>query len=300
MMILKAGELAALATAVFWTVTAVSFEFAGKRIGTFSLNLIRLMIGFVFLGLFSLITRGFFLPLDASPSAWFWLSLSGLVGFVIGDLLLFKAFILIGARISMLIYASVPPMTAVIGWLVLGEVPTGQGLAGMAATITGIALVVLQRGEKVNGARNFTHPVGGVLFAFGGALGQAAGLIMSKIGAPSYNAFSATQIRVMAGIAGFVMVVAAFKRISKLLAAFRDRKAMAGITLGAFFGPFLGVSLGLVAVQLTSAGIASTIMAITPVLIIIPAVVYFKEKINPREIAGALIAVGGVALLFLT
>ncbi|MFH2115961.1 MAG: EamA family transporter, partial [Spirochaetota bacterium] len=101
-------------------------------------------------------------------------------------------------------------------------------------------------------------------------------------------------------IAGFVMVVAAFKRISHFLAAFRDRKAMAGITLGAFFGPFLGVSLGLVAVQLTSAGIASTIMAITPVLIIIPAVVYFKEKINPREIAGALIAVGGVALLFLT
>jgi len=299
MILAKAGELAALATAVFWTVTAVCFEYAGKRVGTFSLNLLRLIVGFLFLGFFSLFTRGFFLPLDAGADAWFWLSLSGLVGFVVGDLLLFQAFILIGARISMLIYASVPPLTAVLAWLVFGEIPTPAGLAGMAVTVTGIALVVLQTRQDGEGKRELAHPVGGVLFALGGSLGQAGGLIMSKIGAPSYNAFSATQIRVIAGIAGFTAVVAVLGRFPRFLAALKDRKAMGSLSLGAFFGPFLGVSLGLVAVQRTSAGVASTIMAITPVLIIIPSVLFFHEKIRFREILGALVAVSGVALLFL-
>jgi drug/metabolite transporter (DMT)-like permease len=295
----KIGELAALCTAVFWTVTAVSFEYAGKRVGALSLNLIRLVIGFLFLGVFSLVSRGFFIPVDAGATTWIWLGLSGLVGFVIGDLLLFRAFIEIGARISMLIYASVPPLAAVMGRLFLGESLTLLNIAAMAVTISGITLVVLKRagGEETRRLR-FAHPLRGVALAFGGALGQAVGLILSKIGAPSYNAFSATQIRVIAGIAGFVLVILSARRSRALISAIKDGPALRGMVIGAFFGPFLGVSLGLVALQHTSAGIASTIMAITPVLIIVPSVLIFRERVSLREVLGAVIAVAGVAFLF--
>lgn len=338
----RLGEFAALATAIFWTVTVLCFEFAGKRVGTLSLNLIRLSLGFLFLSLFSWITRGRILPFDASPSLWFWLAASGLVGFVIGDILLFQAFIEIGGRISMLIYSAVPPLSALLGWVFLGERINLQGFIGMGITLTGIALVILERnsverpdtlpndaGEEKAGAfstegeetrreatrgeapigkatqspslksrSQFRHPIRGVLLAFGGALGQAAGLILSKHGAPSFNPFAATQIRCMAGILGFTAVVLATRHGAQLMAAVRDRKAMRIILVGSFFGPFLGVSLSLLAIQHTSTGVASTIMALVPVLIILPSHLLFHEPVRLREILGAFIAVGGTVLLF--
>ena len=118
------GELAALGTALCWTITVISFEAAGKRVGALSVNIIRLFAGLLFLALYSMITRGVPLPLDATGHQWFWLGLSGVTGFVIGDLFLFRAFILIGGRITMVIYALVPPVTALAGWLLLGETLT--------------------------------------------------------------------------------------------------------------------------------------------------------------------------------
>jgi drug/metabolite transporter (DMT)-like permease len=199
----------------------------------------------------------------------------------------------------MLIYASVPPLTAVLGWLVFGETLGGLGLAGMALTMAGISLVVLQRGGADSAPVRLSHPLRGVAFAFIGSLGQAVGLVLSKVGAPSYNAFAATQIRVMAALVGFAAVILARRRLAGLLAAVKNRPAMGLMAVGSFFGPFLGVSLGLLSVQLTSTGVASTIMSITPVLIIPPSVLLFKEPVNGREVLGALIAVAGVALLFL-
>ncbi|MBN1893337.1 DMT family transporter [bacterium] len=292
-----AGEFAALATACFWTVTALSFEAAGRRVGSLALNWIRLVIGLLFLTLFRTLFKGEAVPVSAPRSAWIWLSLSGLVGFVFGDLCLFKAFTLIGSRISMLIMALAPVLTAWLGWVFLGERLTLLNMAGMALTITGIALVVLER----NGGRGFklNHPAEGVLLALGGALGQAGGLVLSKYGMGDYDAFASTQIRILAGLAGFSVLYLFMRVWPRIGAAFRNRQAMWLMTVGAFFGPFLGVSFSLIAVQNTHAGIASTIMALVPVLIIAPAVLLFREKVTFREIIGAAIAVGGVALLFM-
>jgi len=84
------GEFAALLTAVFWTVTSMSFESAGKRVGSLAVNLIRLWIALIIYAIYLQVTRGMFLPFDAGAERWIWLGLSGLVGFVIGDLLLFR------------------------------------------------------------------------------------------------------------------------------------------------------------------------------------------------------------------
>lgn len=298
------GEIAGVLTAVFWTVTSMAFESAGKKVGSLAVNLIRLVMAFFFIGVYSWIARGFFFPSDASLFQWQWLALSGLVGFVIGDLLLFQAFVVIGARISMLIMALAPPFAALVGWLLLGEVLTAKSWLGMVITMLGIVIVILKRERSTqNGSivRKLTssYSVPGILLALGGAIGQATGLVLSKKGMGEYDAFSASQIRVLAGIAGFSILFIFMKRWPRVWAALKHGSAMKQITLGAFFGPFLGVSFSLLAVQHTSAGIAATLMAITPVLIIAPSVIIFKEKINWKEILGAVVTVAGVAMFFL-
>jgi drug/metabolite transporter (DMT)-like permease len=292
------GEFAALAVAVFWTITALSFESASRKVGSLPVNWIRLVLGFCFLSLFTLFYRGRLFPTDAPPRAWIWLTLSGMVGFVMGDLFLFRAFVLIGSRIAMLMMALAPPMTVLLGWVMLKERLGAPALAGMALTLAGIALVVIERptGEK---PIQFAHPVRGVLLAFGGAVGQASGLVLSKIGMGDYSPFASTQIRILAGITGFAVILTLRKSWSRTGAALRHSKAMTHLSAGAFFGPFLGVSFSLFAVQHTAAGIAATIMATVPVLIIPPAVLFFREKVTLKEVLGALLAVAGIALLFL-
>ena len=292
------GELAALGTAFFWTITALAFESAGKRVGSLALNLIRLCIGFAFLTVFVALFRGAPLPFDASSHQWVWLSLSGLVGFTLGDFLLFKGFILIGSRISMLLMALVPPLTALIGWVFMGERLSPANFLGMALVVGGISLVVVERSPNQRQVK-LSRPLRGILAAFGGAVGQAVGLVLSKYGMGDYDAFAATQIRIIAGTAGFAVVISFMGLWQRVTSALRDGKAMRTMSLGSFFGPFLGVSFSLLAVKHTATGIAATIMAIVPVLIIAPSIVLFKEKVTPREITGAVVAVAGVAVLFL-
>lgn len=298
------GEIAGVLAAVFWTVTSLAFESAGKKVGSLSVNLIRLVMAFFFIGIYSWFVRGFFFPSDATLFQWKWLALSGLIGFVIGDLLLFQAFVVVGARVSMLMMALAPPFAALIGWLLLGEVLVPQSWLGMAITMCGIVIVILKRekteenGEIVKRIKS-NYSLTGILLALGGALGQAAGLVLSKKGMGDYDAFSATQIRVLTGIVGFTILFFFMRRWSKVWWAVKHTSAMKRITLGAIFGPFLGVSFSLLAVQHTQAGIAATLMAIVPVLIIGPSILLFKEKVNWKEILGAVITVAGVALFFL-
>ncbi|MCT4566495.1 MAG: DMT family transporter [Maledivibacter sp.] len=292
------GEIAALGTAICWTVTSISFELAGRKIGSLSVNLIRLIMAFFLIGTFTLFTRGMFLPLDASSDVWIWLSISGLIGFVLGDLFLFQAFVEVGARISMLIMASSPPITALLGFIIMGEVLTSQQLIGMLITISGIATVILVK-KSGNKKLEFSHPVKGLTYAFLGAFGQSLGLILSKKGMGNYNAFAATQIRIISATIGFLIVITILNKWPNIKTAVKDSDAMAKVSIGAFFGPFLGVSLSLIAVKFTTTGVASTLMGIVPVLIIAPSIIIFKEKIGSKEIIGAIVTVAGVSLLFL-
>jgi drug/metabolite transporter (DMT)-like permease len=292
------GEAAALTTAICWTLTAICFESAGKKVGSLAVNFYRLIIAFILLGAFTFFTRGMFLPFDATGSNWIWLLISGMIGFVIGDLFLFQAYVEIGSRISLLIMSAVPPITAITGFLLMGERITLLAAAGMLITVIGIALVILSRnaGDK---KIKLTHSVKGVTYAFIGALGQAFGLVFSKLGMGSYNPFAATQIRVIAAIAGFAAVITISKNWGKLREAVKDHSAMKYIGMGSFFGPFLGVSFSLMAVQYTATGIVSTITSISPILIIPASIMIFKEKVLPKEILGAVISILGVTLLFM-
>ena len=292
------GEFAALLTAIFWTVTSLSFESASHRIGSIAVNIIRLVIGLIFLSLYTFIRRGLILPTDASIDNWIWLTLSGAVGFVLGDLFLFKSYTIIGSRFSMLIMTLVPPFTALFSFFIIGERLTLFHGLGMTLTFSGISMAIFGRsgkGEKLS----LKLAPRGILYALGGAVGQALGLVLSKLGLKNYDPFAATQIRIIAGIAGYTAIATVFYRWGNVARAIRHKEGMALTTLGAFFGPFLGVSFSLIAVKYTEAGIASTIMSLVPVFIILPAVILYKEKVTLAEITGVLVSVGGVALFFM-
>jgi len=292
---IKLGQLAALATAVCWTFSALCFEYSSKKIGSLSLNIIKMYLAFALFTVFAWIFRGKPFPTDASGFAWLWLGLSGIIGFVLGDLFLFKAFAKIGARTSMLIMSLVSPMTALIGFFLLRETLALRHCLGMAITLSGVVTVIL---ASKSGTKELKHPVKGLAYAFIGMAGQAVGLVLSKYGMGDYNAFSATQIRIFAGLIGFTLLLFHLKGWGQLKAAFKNIPAMQVSAMGSMLGPFLGVYMSLLAIQNTSTGIASTIMMIVPVLIIPFSILLFNEKVNLREIVGAIVAVIGTAIMF--
>ena len=292
------GEIAALLTAFCWAITATAFETTGKKIGSMNLNLLRLLIGMVFLSIFTLLTRGYLLPIDATASEWFWLILSGLVGIVIGDLLLFEAFVQIGSRISMLIYASVPPLSGILAFIFLGESMKMIQIVGMLVTLAGIASVILV-GGKDNKKVSFSHPIKGILLAFGGAFGQAAGYIIGKFGMASYDPFASTQIRLLAGMLGFAVLFFIRNNWKSFFQSLKRTDALKTATIGSFFGPFLGISLSLYAVQKINPGVASTLTSITPVLLIPFAFFIKKENVTLKEIIGTFITLAGVGIMFI-
>lgn len=262
-----------------------------------AVNIGRLVFAFVFLSLFNFFYRGFFLPTDAGIHARFWLSLSGLVGFVFGDYFLFHSYRLISSHISMLIMTFVPPVTALLGWIILGEAMRLQHLTGMILTVSGIGLTIFNKpeGQKLG----LKYPAKGILFASLGVLGQAGGLILSKIGMGSYSPFASTQIRIIAGVIGFGLIIILTGKTRIVIRSFQNRIALRGVTIGSFFGPFLGVSFSLLAIQHTSTGIASTLMSIVPILILPPAAILFHQKIGWIDVLGALVSVFGVVLFFI-
>lgn len=292
------GEYAALLTAFFWTITALAFEVATKRVGTYSVNMIRLTFAFFLLAALSYFRRGIILPTDASTHAWIWLSASGVIGFILGDLFLFASFPIITSRTAMLFMTLAPPIAAIMGFFVLGETMTLLSILGMILVVSGIAIAVWSK-PNPNKKRSLNIPIKGAIFASLGALGQAGGLVLSKYGMRDYDPFAATQIRIIAGMIGFMIIITILRKWNNVFSTFLNFKAISRISIGSFFGPFLGVSFSLIAVQNTSAGVASTLMSIVPVIIIIPSVLLFKQKVSYKEIIGATVSVLGVVLFFI-
>ena len=308
------GETISLVVAFSWTITALCSEVASKRLGALQLNVIRMLLSLCLLGCTLWLFTGAPFPLYASAQAWLWLLMSGLVGYVFGDYCLFNSYILIGSRFGQLFMTLAPPTAAFASWALLGEHLHLQAWLGMVITLTGIGMSVLSKGSKESHHKvALKLPLKGVLYGIGAGVGQGLGLVLSKVGMTYYEAgiptgmeavsdllpFASTFIRAIAGSLGFLLVMAYRKEFFTLPVALRDGKGMKAAIGATLTGPFIGVSLSLMAVQYTEAGIASTLMALTPVLIIWPAHLLFKQEVKPLEIVGAVISVVGASLFFL-
>ena len=300
------GELIAIGVAFSWTATALLSEFGSKRLGNLTLNVLRMLLALLFSAVLFWVVVGSPWPVGISAEACGWLLLSGLVGYVIGDYCPFQCYIIIGSRYGQLFMTLAPLSAALMAWVMLGQQMTPTSIVAMLVTLMGIGISVLGRGEH-HGV-SLKLPLNGVLFAIGAALCQGIGLVLSKIGMDHYESgampdwlipFSANFLRCIAGTIGFSLLLYAREGFKPLRDAMHDRKGLTVATATTIFGPFIGVGFSLMAVQYTSAGIASTLMALTPIIIILPSYWLFHQKITWRSVLGSVISVLGVSLFFL-
>ncbi|MGD2164175.1 MAG: DMT family transporter [Anaerolineae bacterium] len=300
------GELAALATSLCWSLNSIQFTFAGRRVGSRVVNRVRLLLAVTFLSLTHLLLRGSLLPIQAPPFRWGWLGLSGTIGLVLGDGSLFHALLLIGPRKSMVLMTLVPVISTVAAWGLLGETLLPIETAAILITVGGIAWVVSEREPERpaaggDGEEQAREQLLGVLLGVAGATGQALGLVAAKRGlVGDFPPLSATVIRMAVAAVVIWLLAVARGEIGPTLQALGDRRAQLWLLGGAFVGPFIGVWLSLIAVRTAPVGIASTLMALSPIVLIPFDHWVFGERITPRSIAGTIVALGGAGIIFLT
>ncbi|MBN2423985.1 MAG: DMT family transporter [Calditrichaceae bacterium] len=289
------GELAALATALLWSWTALFFTSAGRLVGSFPVNQNRLLFGAVLLFLTHFILIGDYAVTDRGLYS---LMASGIIGLVAGDLALLKAFIILGAQRSMLIMALAPAFTSILAYFFLGEVIEEIAIVGIIITLAGIYWVLSEPREKqaeIHGSMGK-----GIFLALLGAIFQAVGLVIAKYGLNDQmlDPLFATLIRMSAALFASLILMLARHQTREVLRSFQHKIALKYIMLGSIVGPFLGVWFSMISIKHTQTGIGATIMSTTPILIIPFSIIFHKEKPSWRSITGTLITVLGVAILF--
>jgi len=308
------GGVIALFTVLFWTLSVQLFESASKRIGSTSVNIIRISIAVILFCIILFFKDGYIVPSYFPLRAWVYLSLSGIIGFFLGDILLFKAFVEIGPRVTMLIMSLSAPVSAMIGWIFLNETYLSHQWLGMFVTLSGVGMVILEKNNVEKQDIKASHDkdsdkklqirkitIKGVLFGAGGMLGQALGFILSKTGMQTesgyLDAVASTQIRAIAACACFLIFFTLTRRWGAVKQGIQNKQAFTYTAIGAALGPVAGVSLSLLALHYMTVGIASTIFSIVPVALIPFAIFLHKERISPKAFTGAIIAVFGIFLL---
>ena len=293
------GEFAALFTSFCWTMSAVGFSQATQVFGSDVTNRIRLALATLALLGLNVILYGWLLPPGAGGERWAWLTVSGLIGLALGDTFLFNAYRYVGPRLGLLLLSLAPIFGGGIAWIWFGEVLTVLQIVGILITLGGVSFVVFNRPDQ--NQHQDRHLFKGIVFGVLAALGQAVGLVLSKKGIEGdFPPFAASLIRMLVAAAA-VWMIAAFRgqTRSSLQVAWEHPVSLGWVTFGAFFGPVIGVSASLLAIQHAEIGVASTLMALPPVFMLPVSHFGFRERVNWQSLTGTFAAIAGVAMLFL-
>ena len=293
------GELAALATSFFFAMTALIFTSTGRSVGSQITNRMRLTFALLYLIVLNLILFREPLPFSAEPSRWLWLSLSGIIGLSLGDAFLFQSFVSVGPRLGTLLLSLAPIFGSIIAWVFFRETLTPLQITGILLALAGIAWVVTSHEEPPNTPHGHTRR--GVIFGVLAGLGQAIGLVLSKQGMfGDFSVFQANAIRMLAAVI-FVWIWTGFEgKVTTTFTALQEKPQVLGLlALGALVGPVLGVLASLFAVQHAQIGVASTLMALPPVIVLPISYFAYQEKIGRHAVLGTVLAIAGVAILFL-
>lgn len=296
------GELAALGTSLCFSFGSVMFTNAGRMIGAALVNRMRLLMALLVVMLWHALTYGQLLPFDAAPERWFWLGVSGLVGFVLGDAFLFQSFVMIGPRLAMLMMALAPVLSSILAAVFLKESLVPMELLGIGVTLTGIIVVISERrGRREDAPADNRRYLIGLLCGLGAAVGQAGGLILSKLGlAGDFPALSGNVIRLLAAVLAIWAIAAVNRQVFSSIRAVRAApRAVLLMSGGVILGPVLGVWLSLVAVQNTNVGVASTLSSLMPIFLIPISYFAFGERVTRQAVIGTVLAFVGMVVLFL-
>lgn len=294
-MIIK-GEFFALFTAISWTFSSLTFGKISKEYDTQVANFLRVTIGTIMVGFVCLFeSRHLFLPTDVTWENLKIISLSGFIGMFLGDLFLFKAYNMIGARVTMLIMALSPIIVSIIDFLFLGVTLFPIQIFAILITCLGIILVIFKTEDK---KISLGFSVKGLLYAFLATLGQSLGVILTKLGSTTYDSLATSQIRLGVAIFFFGAVVLYEGKARETIKMITSKKALSLLLVGTFFSVF-GIAALIEAFKSANASIASTISSTSPIIMIPCSILFYKEKIRKNEIIGAIISVVGLSIFFL-
>ncbi|AMW31253.1 DMT family transporter [Arthrospira platensis] len=292
------GEISALVAALFWAIASVIYANVGTQIPPLGLNLIKGGIAIGLLLLTITLQSGGELP-EFSPWVFGLLPLSGIIGIGIGDTAFFTTLNCLGPRRALLLETLAPPLTALIAFIFLGERLSPTAWGGIFLTVLGIAWVITERAaETVGMPLRLTR---GLVFGSIAALSQSTGAILSHL-ALTQSGISplwSTLLRIVGGV-GVLVLALPIQRLSPaaLLKPLQSRRVLGIIMVATFFGTYLGIWLQQTALKFTAAGIAQTLTSTSP-LFVLPIAIAMGDRVSWRAILGALVAIFGVAMLFL-
>ncbi|MCD2493471.1 DMT family transporter [Lacrimispora sp. NSJ-141] len=295
------GELCALGVALSDAVTCTCFNAAGKKINIFTVNFLKTMTALICVAVIRLMMYGTVSLAGVSPRAWLYLSLSGLIGFVFGDFFYFSSFLYLPYRISMMIFYSSPIVTSLAAWELYGQILQPVDWAGILLITMGLCIVLLARRRQAEGAGQRKQTALGVAFAVLGMLGQAGGVLLSSQGLrlieTAGGSLAASQVRIIAGIGGFFVVMLVGKRRAAAGQALKYPKELGLVMIGGICGCAVGTTLTLHSLNYIPAGISSAITSVSPVMILIFTVFVLREKIRAAEVIGAIVCISGIVAL---
>lgn len=286
------GESLALAAAFGWVGSSVFLERASKETGTLAVNLIRLVIAMLFLGVITYVKRGLVLPLDVTKESFKFLSISGLFGLFLGDFFLYKSYVKIGPRITLLVMTFSPIAVSILSFFILREKIEGFKILGMLLTIIGIAIVILKKKND----KEFSKV--GFVYALLAMLGESLGIIFTRLGSIDYDSFATIQVRTIPAILAFIVYISLKKEWPNIKEGIINKKGMIYIVLGTIVAT-LGVTALVEAMKYANVGIVSTLAATSPILIIPISIIFFKEKVSILEGISALISFVGITIFFI-
>ena len=288
------GEIAALSAALLWAISSVVYSRLGLKIPPLQLNLYKGIIAIALIVITLLIQGAAFDDLSSSTIAL--LSLSGIIGIGLGDTAYFAALNSLGARRTLLLETSSPPMGALLALIFIGEQLTYSAWCGILLTILGIAWVISERNpvDKVNVSRQ------GILWGILAAIAQATGAVISRYALiqSDISPLESTLIRLIGGtviVLGLLFLPTTKPTNSRWQLSIRS---LGIIAIAAFGSTYLGIWLQQTSLKFAPTGIAQTFLATSP-LFILPIVALQGENINLRAVLGVVISLSGIAVMFI-
>ena len=266
--------------------------------GSATVTHIRLWIALPAIIIVHFLFTGSLVPRDLGSIPFLYIAVSGFVGFCLADLFIFRAFVEIGARETLVILTLSPIFSAVISFIFLNERLLIVQALGIIGTIAGVMWVVFEKGspqEKKKGLLNL-----GVLYAFFGAFAQAVAMVLSKFGLQEgMHPVSANLIRIIFGLIGLIIFALLRGQFVNDFRKMKDRKALTFVTAGALVGPVLGIILTLYALTMAPVGIVTALMQISPVMLLPIDRFLFKKTISLGAVGGTFLAIAGAMVLIL-
>lgn len=292
------GQIFALLTALCWAQNSIIYAYLGRKNGSDAVTHIRLWVALPIMLLLNLAFTGQILPTGLSAGSFFLVFFSGFFGFFIADLFLFRAFVEIGPREALVVMTTSPVFSLVFSWIMLGEKLSLIRIGGIFIILTGIIWVILE--EKEDGSGGKGRNWRGIIYGSLAALTQAVGLVFAKMAMTGgVHPVTTNLIRISAGLSGLFIYSLLKGRVRSDFASFRDFRRFFLLLFAVVIGPVLGIILSLYAMNRAPVGIVTTLMQVSPVMLLPFDIFILKKKVSAGAIAGTLLAVGGTTFLFL-